>query len=183
MSFVTILLVCIIFLLCWMCLVNKFTIQCNISQKCQKLVNCTLVENFLMSDFFINSSLNWIFLSIIKSQRLKGKGSELQKSERQQLKRTSKICQCMRMLKVFLKLIRTLKVRKMPSWSEHQKWERWLIDQIIENQNVKKNIKSQTLPKNTFELLIFFDAVCKIRKSNLSNFGILKKWLNWSSSV
>jgi hypothetical protein len=37
---------------------------------------------------------------------------------------------------------------------------RTLKDQSIENQNVKKNIKSQ---KMTFDVLIFFDAISNIR--------------------
>ena len=75
-----------------------------------------------------------------------------------------------RMSKVFFKLIRTLKVRKMTSWWKHQKWERWQVDQ-----NVEKNIESQKSLKNTFNVLIFSDAIGNIRTSKVLVHFLLKK--------
>ena len=92
-----------------------------------------------------------------------------------------------RTLKVFFKLSRTLKVTKMGSWSEHQKWPKWVVDQNIKsdknhqldqnvgNQNIKKNVKnfkSQKLSKKTFEVLIFLGAIGYIRTSCFFSFGL-----------
>ncbi len=41
------------------------------------------------------------------------------------------------------------------------------LDQNVENQNVKKNVKSQKSSKNTFDVLKFFDATGNIRMSKV----------------
>jgi hypothetical protein len=49
-------------------------------------------------------------------------------------------------------------------------------DQNVENPNVKKNVKSQKLSKNTFNILIFFDAIGNIRTLKVfwaTTYGVL----------
>jgi hypothetical protein len=41
------------------------------------------------------------------------------------------------------------------------------LDQNVKNQNVKKNVEIQKLSKKTFDVLIFFDAIGKIRTSKV----------------
>jgi hypothetical protein len=65
--------------------------------------------------------------------------------------------------KVFFKLIRTSKVTKMEDDQNVESDKNHKPDQNVENQNVKKNVKSQISSKNTFNILIFFDAIGNIR--------------------
>ena len=149
----------------------------------------------LLVTWFYMYSQTWVQWERVKTSKIRM--SKVQKL----IKNLKKI----RTLKVFLKLIRTSIVKKLSKDQNVKSVKRWLVDQKVKNQNIKKNVESQKLSKKTFDIPIFFDFIGNIRtsrvlvhflpkiflmfwfylwhqkrsecqKSNLSDFQILGKW-------
>jgi hypothetical protein len=73
-------------------------------------------------------------------------------------------------------VIRTSKVKKISKDQNVESVKRLLVDQTIENQNVKKNVESQISSKMSFNVLIFFDAIGNIRMLKVfwaNTYGVL----------
>ena len=70
---------------------------------------------------------------------------------------------------IIISLIRTSKIKttKMEVDQNVESDNNHQLDQNVKNQNVKKNVEIQKLSKKTFNVLIFFDAIGKIRTSKV----------------
>jgi hypothetical protein len=80
---------------------------------------------------------------------------EPRKSEHRKSKRTLKIWKGLERQKSFFKLIRTSKVKNLSKDQNVESVLRWLVDQNVENQNVRKEPQKSKLSKKIFNNLFW----------------------------